>query len=891
MKMNTESIKLMFSGLLMLSELIFIKLYSVRRTCQRIIITGLVLLFSCQNEKNKTGFPYSQWTLGTSGSNITWQFAEGLEYNNSFIKIPENGNWEDWYQNLLQYRDLVRTKIGKENPWLCCEFPSKSEIKIHFDKFSYQLKLQPGEELELKGLSRSQDVPFSLYFDFDLKTKGEELSYVVRRKIVATDSLFINSSEDWTSFSKKFMIPEFNTDSFAIAPIVRLESVQSETKVLLKDIQLLAEKNQEREVLQQNIKKYIAEQAKNNSLTLPDDLAWNHENFLMGFVFMWDHTFWSPEKGEYLVDSYCKTMEREFGGLQSVILWHSYPNIGIDERNQFDFFEVLPGGIESLKKVVNDFHRHGVKVFITYNPWDLDTRRPENHDFAELAKVVDQTGADGIFLDTWKSAKGSVSIFETENSIRKEVAKYGRTVAFSSEILPEFKDLTGPDALTCSWGQEIEPFNYTDLSHQKWLMPIHKQHYIKRMTKERKPILAHAWINGQGVQLWENIFGTMNLWNSTHRQWLRKMNAIWKTCGKMLITDDWKPFIPLENKSVVANQWLDDENIITCLVDTAGTETVVRIEVTKGENQKYFDLWNGEELKQVNENGKSYVNVRVKDFGCLLQTSEVNEKLTGLLQQQKKETSAPLPAFDKYEQELSLKEPLKYAYKNSQNAVFQPELLKVLGGEYTFTCKHIWREGRCYPNRDARHNHDLVITFEDGAQRITHTHQENISSFSVMPRVVTNRQFADFVKSSGYKPCFPENFLKHWNGNECPDSLLDQPVTYISLEDARAFAEWAGMRLPTEWEWQLAAETLNDQFIFNEVFEWNESERFDGYNRFVTLRGGCIRWETPSSWWYLPGAPYGEIAGGPQKHDSHVKYFLMYPGMDRASTLGFRCMK
>jgi formylglycine-generating enzyme required for sulfatase activity len=868
----------------------FIKPDSVRKTCQRLIIIGLVLLFSCQSEKEKTEFPYSQWTLGTSGNNITWQFAEGLEYNNSFIKILEEENWEEWYQNLLQYRDLVRTKIGKENPWLSCEFPSKGETKIHFDKFSYQLKLQPGEEIELKGLSRSQTVPFTLYFDFDLKTKGEELSYVVRRKIVATDSLFINSSDDWTPFSKKIKIPEFSTDSFAIAPIVRLESVKSETKLFLKDIQLLAEKNPEREVLRQNIEKYIAEQAENNRLIVPDELAWNNENYLMGFVFMWDHTFWSPEKGEYLVDSYCKTLEKEFGGLQSVILWHSYPNIGIDERNQFDFFHALPGGIKGLKQVVDDFHRNGVKVFITYNPWDLDTRRPENDDFKELAKVIDQTGADGIFLDTWKSAKGSISIFETENSIRNEVAKYGRTVAFSSEILPEFKDLIGSDALTCSWGQEIEPFHYTDLSHQKWLMPTHKQHYIKRMTKERKPILSHTWINGQGIQLWENIFGTMNLWNSAHRQWLRKMNTIWKAYGKLYLTDDWKPFIPLDNKNVLASQWQADGNVITNFVDTTGIATTFNIEVAPGENLQFFDLWNGEELKSFKENGKSYVNIKVNDFGCLLQTSDVSEKLAGLLQFQKKEISTPLPVNDKYEQELSLKEPIKFTYKKTENSGFTPELLEVEGGLRTFTGKHIWREGRCYPNRDAKHNHDLVITFENGAQRITHTHQKNISSFALMPRVVTNRQFSDFLKSSGYKPRFPENFLKHWNGIICPDSILDEPVVYVSLEDARTFAEWAGMRLPTEWEWQLAAETLNDKFTFNEVFEWNESERFDGYNRFVTLRGGCSHWVTPSSWWYLPSAPYGERAGGPQKFDSHVKYFLMYPGIDRASTIGFRCI-
>ncbi len=856
-----------------------------------IILLSLLAAFACQSPHKKVEFPYSQWTIGSSGHNITWRYMEGLEYNNSFIKTPKDGEWNTWYEKLLAYRDTVHALTGKQEPYLYCQFPASGDTRIQFDKFSYQLKLQPGEEIEVHGMSKSPDGPVAFYFDFDLKSKGEELSYVVRRKIQSSDSLLIDASEDWTPFRKTIQIPEFSTDSFAIAPSVRLESVKSETKLFLKDIQLLAEKNHERDLLRQKILKYLAKQSENNLLTIPHELSWSHENFLMGFVFMWDHTFWSPEKGEYLVDSYCKTMEKEFGGLQSVILWQSYPNIGIDERNQFDFFDALPGGREGFKQVVDDFHRNGVKVFITYNPWDLDTRRPENDDFKELAKIIDQTGADGIFLDTWKSAKGSISIFELETSIREEIAKYGRSVAFSSEILPEFKDLYGPDAITCSWGQDAVPYHYTDLSHQKWLMPTHKQHYIKRMTKDRKPILAHAWINGQGIQLWENIFGTMNLWNATHRQWLRKMNAIWKTYGRVYLTEEWKPFIPLENKNVLASQWVDDGNIITNFVDTVGNATTVRIEVLANVPMKYFDLWNGKELQPFKEGGKTFVNIKVNDFGCLLQTGEVNEKLTDLLQTQGKDTSAPLPANDKYEQELSLKEPIKYSYIQSDNSVLITDLSEVEGGRHTFTSKHIWREGRCYPNLDADHNHDLVITYGGGAQWINHSHKETVPTFSVMPRVVTNRQFAEFLLATGYRPRFAENFLKHWNGNDCPDSLLNEPVVYVSLEDARAFAGWAGMRLPTEWQWQLAAGLLKEKFIFNEVFEWNESERFDGYNRFVTLRGGCSRWITPSSWWYLPSAPYGEKAGGPQKQDSHVKYFLMFPGMDRASTIGFRCVK
>ena len=58
-------------------------------------------------------------------------------------------------------------------------------------------------------------------------------------------------------------------------------------------------------------------------------------------------------------------------------------------------------------------------------------------------------------------------------------------------------------------------------------------------------------------------------------------------------------------------------------------------------------------------------------------------------------------------------------------------------------------------------------------------------------------------------------------------------MVYVDLEDARAYAAWAGKRLPTEWEWQRAAEGHGQAFDHSEVFEWTESERDDGHTRFV----------------------------------------------------------
>lgn len=858
----------------------------------RLLISGLFILFiGFSVNSQTTTIPYSQWTIGNDNDHVSWHFVEGLEYNDSFIKGPEAENWNEWYNQILDFRTNVRNLIGKTEPYLCCEFPSKRKTVFHFDKFVYQLQLTPGEQITLSGKVRSSGKKIVFYINYSQKLKGKELSYDVRKRFEKTDSIVIEGSQQWTSFTKTIVVPNFDAQVYSIAPEMALNPIADQFKLLVKDITFELTQNTERQQVKNRIEAYLKSQAQNSTLKIPDKLAWTHQNYVMGFVFVWDAKFWDNKKGEYLVDEYCKTMRKEFGGIQSVVLWHSYPNIGIDERNQFEMIRNMPGGIEGLKKVVADFHKNGIKVFITYNPWDLDTNRPQHHDYVELANVLSESNADGVYLDTWRCSKGVISLFEVENSIRDEVRKRGKTVAFTTEILPEAKDLIGRDALTSSWGQEIHPYNFTDLSHFKWLMPDHKQYYIKRMLKERKPIMAHAWINGQGLQLWENIFGAMNLWSADHRKVFRKMNAVWQSLGNLYITDKWKPLMPTANKHIIASEWTNDNFVITNFVDTANAVNQLKYPV-KDMGAKYYDLWNGIELKPFAENGKYFVNIAVNDFGCLLQSKvEKSKEIKALLKTQKRETARKLPAKDKYEVELSMKKPLAYKYKANKKATFETPLLHLNAVDSTLTAEHIWREGKCYPDEDAKDNHDLKLSRKNGRQFVNHSIKTQIETFGIMPRVVTNGQFEQFLNETGYKPRYKENFLKHWNGAKCPEAIKNDPVVYVCLDDARSFANWAGMQLPTEWEWQLAAEKHKNGFKFNEVYELNESLRFDGFNYSVSLRGGCSRWTTPSSLWYFPGAEKGNEVGGAQKLTSHVKYFLMYPGYDRNSTIGFRCVK
>jgi iron(II)-dependent oxidoreductase len=83
-----------------------------------------------------------------------------------------------------------------------------------------------------------------------------------------------------------------------------------------------------------------------------------------------DRYFYDPAQGKYTVDRYLDDLEMRYGGIDSVLIWTTYPNMGIDDRNQQDMVRSMPGGVEGVKKMVADFHRHGVRVPFPMMMWD-----------------------------------------------------------------------------------------------------------------------------------------------------------------------------------------------------------------------------------------------------------------------------------------------------------------------------------------------------------------------------------------------------------------------------------------------------------------------------------------------------------------------------------------
>lgn len=642
-----------------------------------------------------------------------------------------------------------------------------------------------------------------------------------------------------------------------------------------------------------------AELKYNDVLYRRPDLRWLASNYSCGFVMVWDAQFYDRKSGRYTVDDFLSEGEREFGGYDSIVLWQAYPRIGVDERNQFDFYRDLPGGLRELRRVVRRCHRRGVRVYIDYNPWDTGTRREPETDIDALVGMVRALEADGIFLDTLD--QGGADFRAKLDAARPGVILEGE-MALPVQALA---------AYLASWAQWFDDSSVPGVLRNKWIERRHMQHQIRRWDHDHTGELHSAWMNGSGMLVWENVFGSLVPWNQRNRSILRAMLPIQRRFAALFSGELWTPLVPVLQSGVFASLWEDEDLRLWTLVNrTRKTIEGTLLQVPAAPEHRYFDLVAGEEIRTKNMGNDILLfgAIPARGIGCFLSgpTRELGTGFESFLRRQ-----ARLDARKNFSTTIPRVSTELISVRPGQAHLRLPAgMLEIAAATVELNIEMRVRECGFY---DSTPPGGDVYNFQ------TRRFSRNVSfpQFAMDETLVTNAQFAGFLAASRYRPRHPENFLKHWPDGRPPSGREDHPVVYVDLDDARAFASWAGKRLPTEDEWQYAAQGLDGRKypwgghwetgrcndgttgsttpvkafpsgrspfgcydMCGNVWEWTESERNDGRTRFCIIRGGAF-FNAQGSNWY--------VDGGPRPANFATKFILTWPGLDRCSTIGFRC--
>ncbi len=632
-------------------------------------------------------------------------------------------------------------------------------------------------------------------------------------------------------------------------------------------------------------------------------LTWARGNFVHTLLMVEDRYFYDAENGRYTVDRYLDDLNARYGGVDSVLIWYIYPNIGIDDRSQFDLAEALPGGVPALKQVVDEFHARGVKVFLPTMPWDNGTREGSAPDWERMADLIAATGADGINGDTYS---GVPRAFHLACEAR------GRPVI----LQPESTAQAGDHHLSWnlqSWTKRIPDETIPLVVKLKWLEPRHLVNIENRWSRDRTHDFQHAFFNGIGYVAWENVFGFVNRITDRDAETLRRIATVQRRFFAELTGTGWRPYERTRQTGIFASRWAGEGLTLWTLINRqehliAGEQ----LAVPHVDGAVYYDVWAGERLEPRIEDGLAFLSADIpgKGFGAFV-ADTTGVDLTAFLEAMRAMSARPLSDYSA-KWSPAPQELVAIAPTRTYDAV--PEgMVAIPAAAFDFKVSCLVLEGYAFAGVDVQY------PWEDTPRR-AHRHRIEIAAFAIDRHPVTNAQFKAFLDASGYAPADRQNFLAHWADGAPPAGWEDRPVTWVGIEDARAYAAWAGKRLPREWEWQYAAQGTDgrrypwgDEWrvdavpepslgrdmpdpptvgahpggaspfgvedLVGTVWQWTD-EYHDRHVRGAVLRGGSA-YQPQTSHWYFPQA---------YALDQHGKYLLMAPAKDRSAGIGFRCV-
>ena len=202
-----------------------------------------------------------------------------------------------------------------------------------------------------------------------------------------------------------------------------------------------------------------------------------------------------------------------------------------------------------------------------------------------------------------------------------------------------------------------------------------------------------------------------------------------------------------------------------------------------------------------------------------------------------------------YDQQLNELLELGFNHEEQHQELLYTDIKYILGNNPLFPAYSNKLNGNPNPGKE-----NSFITIQEGVYEVGFSgdsfcfdnelgrHKVYLKSFKISEGLVTNGHFLEFINSGGY------NDFKHWHAEGLDwvrKNNIDSPMywhqidnqwyhytlsglmpvdpdgilNHISFYEAAAYASWKGMRLPTEFEWEVAAGNFN----WGSRWEWTES--------------------------------------------------------------------
>ena len=491
-------------------------------------------------------------------------------------------------------------------------------------------------------------------------------------------------------------------------------------------------------------------------------------DFVQPQVMVHDRYLYDRASNSWTVDRFLDDLLERYGGIDSVLLWTGYTNIGADDRNAFDLFRNLPGGVDGVRQMVARFHARGVAVLWPNFPWDQGTRDEGRAQHDALVDLVVSTDSDGVNGDTHDCLNTSW----WEASIAA-----GKPLNLEPQSMGNRYDKTGWQTInyaTNSWGEGWRHQFAPMVSAYKLIDHRHLASMCNRHGVNKTNEIQTAFFNGAGYESWESIWGMYNMITPYHSEALRRTASILRQFGDITSQGTFMPHRPVTvQHGVYASEFVtaDAGRALYTIVsrndfDTAGVQMVLgcsTIAPSCSPTSRFFDVYHGVELEvdcQATYGAKLSFTIEALGYGSVLHVRDGG--------------TMPDPAFLDNMRGMTQNElrsysdewlPLQQRQVNDPPTPVPPKpptgMVLIPGDTYHFVAKGLIPQGDQLPEGKGV---DVQFPWEPWPRR-EHEHTMQLHDIFMDEFPATNEDYKQYLAQSSYAPpATSQSWLQHWGG-------------------------------------------------------------------------------------------------------------------------------